>query len=456
MEHLLSLALSFALIYPIMAENQDETFETAAEAVANMRVGWNLGNTLDSHSGDTAHMWIEWNNPPLPKHYETAWGQPTTTRELIHMMKEAGFGAIRVPVTWYPHMGIQCESVQANGKLERYWFRSKWTGTTVDAQWMARVKEVVDYVIDEGLYCILNVHHDTGTSNTHWLIADESNYAKEQARFESLWTQIANEFKDYDEHLLFEGYNEMTDSYDSWCFASFGTANGYNSQVATSAYNAINNYVQSFVNAVRATGGRNEQRNLIVCTYAACSGEGSWSSHLLDPLKQMKLPTDIQPNHLCFEVHAYPSIKSNLSSAKSSVKTMMSNLATYLGKSAPVIIGEWGTANDGPSGDDYKDYKANKLNFAQYFVEQAKAKGHATFYWMGISDGSSRSVPKFSQEDLKDAIMVGYYGEGGYVADIKELPNDAQSDIFYDLSGNKVENPTHGLFIRNGRKILLK
>ncbi len=457
MKQILSFALSIVLTLPLLAENQSETFETAAEAVANMRVGWNLGNTLDSHSGDTTHMWIEWNNPALPRHYETAWGQVTTTREFIHMMKEAGFGAIRIPVTWYPHMGIQCESVQINGKWERVWYRSRWKESTVDAQWMARVKEVVDYVLDEGLYCILNVHHDTGTSNVHWLIADENNYKMEQGRFESLWTQIANEFKDYDQRLLFEGYNEMTDVYDSWCFASFGAPNNYDSRLATSAYNAINSYAQSFVNAVRATGGLNEQRNLIVSTYAACSGEGSWSSHLLDPLKQMKLPTDINPNHLCFEVHAYPSIKNGLSSVKNSVKTMMSNLASYLGNSAPVIIGEWGTANDGPSGDDYKDYKSNKLNFAQYFVEQAKAKDIATFYWMGISDGAARGVPRFTQEDLKDAIMIGYYGANGYVAGIEEVHNDSdQTPIYYNLSGKRTNDPKQGLYIINGRKIFLQ
>ena len=83
----------------------DEGYETSWSAVANMRLGWNLGNTLDSNSGDTSSMWIEKWTDRSPTAYETAWGQPVATRELIHMFKEAGFNAIRVPVTWYPHYG---------------------------------------------------------------------------------------------------------------------------------------------------------------------------------------------------------------------------------------------------------------------------------------------------------------------------------------------------------------
>ena len=120
---------------PIEAE-----FESAADAVAHMGAGWNLGNTLDSNSGSLDNMWIEAWSARTPKDYETAWGQPQATRELIHMFKEAGFGAIRIPVTWYPHMG----------RITLYdtekWNPSTWTGTDVDAAWMARVKEVVDYV----------------------------------------------------------------------------------------------------------------------------------------------------------------------------------------------------------------------------------------------------------------------------------------------------------------------
>ena len=147
-----------------------DSFESAAEAVLNMGAGWNLGNTLDTNSGETDNMWIEAWTARTPKDYETAWGQPETTRELIHMFKEAGFGVIRVPVTWYPHMGTITLHDQNK------WNPATWTGTTVDPQWMARVKEVVDYVIDEGMYCILNVHHDTGSAPTAWIRASEDGF----------------------------------------------------------------------------------------------------------------------------------------------------------------------------------------------------------------------------------------------------------------------------------------
>ena len=81
-------------------------FETANEAVKNMCVGWNLGNTLDSNSGDINNMWIEYWSNRTPSDYETSWGQVITKPELIKMMKDAGFNAIRVPVTWYPHISI--------------------------------------------------------------------------------------------------------------------------------------------------------------------------------------------------------------------------------------------------------------------------------------------------------------------------------------------------------------
>ena len=296
----------------MMSTAQAQDFETATEAVKNMAVGWNLGNTLDSNSGDANNMWIEKWTSRTPNHYEKAWGQPVTKPELLKMMKEAGFNAIRVPITWYPHM----EATFSNFPWDPV---SDPIGTQIQAAWMQRVHEVVDYVISQGMYCIINVHHDTGASNTHWIVADEEVYAAQKERFEAVWTQIANEFKDYDEHLLFEGYNEMLDADNSWSYASSKNSGEYNAAAATSAYNAVNSYAQSFVNAVRATGGNNAVRNLIVNTYGACSGMGTWNAHLQDPLKQMQLPTDNVADHLIFEVHAYPGLAGGLSNAKSSI-----------------------------------------------------------------------------------------------------------------------------------------
>ena len=190
------------------------SFENAKDAVTNMGVGWNLGNTLDAN--DASKTW------KTTAEHETCWGQPVTKPELIKMMKEAGFGTIRVPVTWY-------QERDKDGKG--------------NAAWMKRVHEVVDYVIDNGMYCILNVHHDTGAESNHWLIATVDNYNKTKERYENLWTQIANEFKDYDEHLLFEAYNEMLDAKNTWNEPAD----------KTDGYNALNSYAKSFVTTVRAT-----------------------------------------------------------------------------------------------------------------------------------------------------------------------------------------------------------
>lgn len=415
-----------------------QTIETAAEAVANMRLGWNLGNTLDSHSGDLENMWIEKWSQRKTSDYETAWGQPVTKPELFKLFKDAGFNAVRVPVTWYPHM-----EAKFDGGL--IWDPAKDPiGTKIQAGWMKRVHEIVDYVVSQDLYCILNIHHDTGAASTCWLVAGEKEYAEQKDRFEAIWTQIAEEFKDYDGRLLFEGYNEMLDPYDSWCFSSFGAPGNYNAAVAQSAYNAINSYAQSFVDVVRATGGNNSQRNLIVSTYGACCGEGNWNAHLQDPLKEMKLPEDSTEDHIIFEVHSYPRIKEGLNKAKNSVKSMMNSVKTHLAsKGAPVIFGEWGTDDV----DDYKLRRADMLSFARDFVEQAKSQGFTTFYWMGLSDGDSRSVPEFSQKDLVEAIVKGYYGDRGFTGVKANVSETAEEVEYFDMMGNRLQRAAAGVNI---------
>ena len=432
-----------------------QEFEDAYTAVENMKIGWCLGNTLESNSGDTTNMWIEHWSSRRPSDYETSWGQPVTKASLMKLFKDAGFNTIRIPVTWYPHMEAKFTFDSNN-----VWWPSKDNlGTKVNATWMKRVHEVVDYVISQGMYCILNVHHDTGAANTAWLVADEQVYEQQHERFESLWKQIAEEFKDYDEHLLFEGYNEMLDSYDSWCFASFATPSKYDSKVATSAYNAINSYAQSFVNAVRSTGGNNAQRNLIVNTYGGCDGNGTWNSHLKDPLKYMELPDDDVEEHIIFEIHTYLDII-NLSTAQSTFKNVVSSAKTNLfKKGAPVIIGEWGTTTE----NAHEKYHDNFLSYARFVVETLKANNMAGIYWMTLSDGTSRSKPEFTYPDLVDAIVKGYYGEGGYTGiDTPSLASHHKAssvqefkDAMYNLAGERVSADYKGIIIKNGRKYLV-
>ena len=166
------------------------------------------------------------------------------------------------------------------------------------------------------MYCILNVHHDTGDNSTHWLHASSTNYKKNQAKFEGLWKQIAEEFKDYDQHLLFEGYNEMLDDNNTWNEPSN----------KTDGYKAINDYAKSFVTTVRNTGGNNKDRNLIVNTYSASSKP--------DAMKNLDLPEE--GNHIIFQVHSYPDWQ-NKSNAKKEIDNLISNIKSNLLNRAPVI-----------------------------------------------------------------------------------------------------------------------
>lgn len=384
MKKLFTLFAGLLLMGSLQAEAAD--FETAKEAVKNMGVGWNLGNTLDANDATKS-----WNSTA---EHETCWGQPVTKPELIKMMKEAGFGAIRVPVTWY-------QEIDADGKINE--------------AWMNRVKEVVDYVIREGLYCIINVHHDTGADGStfkSWIKADEANYTQNRAKFENIWKQIAQTFKDYDQHLLFEGYNEMLDANNCWCYPTFyEDQKNYDANYAKKSLETINNYAKSFVNAVRYTGGNNMKRNLIVNTYAASPG-GNWG-HANEVVDQFKLPTG-ESDHIIVEVHSYPNISSGFSFAQSNIDWIFSNINTKIIKKfdVPVIIGEWGSSNvdKGAGMTDYDVRKDEFFKFADYWVKKAKALNIATFYWMGLSDGMYRSTPAFNQPDLAETIAKAYHG----------------------------------------------
>ena len=410
--------LLFVCSMMLCASIQAADFETAKEAVKNMGVGWNLGNTLEAHNQKIVDITNEayWGQQGLES--ETCWGQPKATRELIHMMKEAGFDAIRVPVTWYNHMN---------------------SGRVVEKEWMDRVKEVVNYVLDEDMYCIINVHHDTGADSydangkltgSHWIHADYYSDLEKTLmdilHYTALWTQIAREFYNYGPKLLFESQNETLDKLNSWCYASFSAPGQYDEEIAKSAYKAINEYNKAFITAVRSvgnmspTGGdienaKNDKRNLIINTYGACNGAGTWNEHLKEPLTNLEIPEG-EKDHIIVEVHAYPSIANgntdkSISTIKSETTELMDGLkSNFVSKGIPVIIGEWSTSNVDKSQTDYDVRKSLMLQFVDDFVKQAKDNGIATFYWMGLSDGAARSLPAFNQADLAKAIVKAYHG----------------------------------------------
>lgn len=253
--------------------------ESAQDAVIKMKTGWNLGNTLDCGSYEAKwdpvekkyydnyrregeQGWIiTWgekkNDKVTTKAFETAWGMRETTREDIHFVKEAGFGAVRVPVTWAEHLD---------------------ENDNIDPDWMARVHTVIDYVMDEGLYCIVNTHHDSG-----WIKDQNKYYDQFNGRFKKIWEQISEEFKDYDERLLFASMNEV--------YAE-GSADR-----TTEAFDVHNKWNQLFVDTVRASGGNNEKRNLVIMSYG---GSGS-----VKDFARLKVPSDKYENHLIFEPHNY-------------------------------------------------------------------------------------------------------------------------------------------------------
>lgn len=347
--------------------------ENAVNAVKNMGIGTNFGNCTDAVA-----MWLNMGSNSVTD-FEKAWGQEPTTKPMVDFLKKNGFNSVRIPVTWFQHM-------KEDG--------------TVDEAWMNRIQEIVDYVIDNGMYCILNVHHDTGADDKdvkHWIKADEANYKENKEKFEYLWTQIATRFKNYDQHLVFEGYNEMLDADNTW-----------NAPKSASSYKGLNEYAQSFVNAVRATGGNNETRNLIINTYAAANGD--------DVLNNLVIPTDKVVGHIAVEVHTYApwdwfAQKGKWdASCSNEIKNMFTRLSNkFISKGIPCIIGEYGTHGSKSVSKNSSDSEIQAAAYqAADIVKQAKAYGVATFYWMSIFSEKDRSVPQWTLPTVVEAMKKAY------------------------------------------------
>lgn len=325
------------------AAADESGWECANVANRNMGFGVNLWNTLDA-TGD-------WFDPDDIVAWETCWGQPLATQQWFDAVAAAGIKAVRVPVTWGGHLDAD---------------------RVVKKPWMDRVEEVVGYAMNAGLYCILNVHHDTGDGG--WVCADINNMETICPKFADLWTQIATRFKDYDHKLIFEGYNEVLDQNNNW-----GTP-------SVEACQAINILAQTFVDAVRQTGGNNLHRNLIVNTYG-----GGGSAHNLE---HMVMPEDRIPGHLMLEVHNYtPHDFSNLSGALTDLeddqmplwtKDFESLLASELdilidysnNHGIPVVIGECGAYERIPEeerakyGEFITSYSSTRANISVFFWGQ--------------------------------------------------------------------------------------
>lgn len=326
------------------------------DLVADMKIGWNLGNTLDATGG----MGIM---------SETAWGNPKTKQEMIDKILDAGFNVIRIPVTWDGHFGAATEY-------------------KIHDIWLQRVKEVVDYAYNKGAYVIINTHHE------EWYMPTEENKVANGEQIVALWTQIAEYFKEYDEHLIFEGLNEPR---------LRGTSKEWNGDATASE--VINYWEQLFVDAVRATGGNNTLRHLMITGYAASSSR--------DNLAKIKLPED---DKLIVSVHAYNPYNFALN-AKGTAKwsaekdgSELTNFAKMLNElfvsnGVPVIIGEFGAVN--------KENMEARVEWASYYVSAAKEYGIPCIWWdnnaftgegenFGLLD---RRALEFPYPELLDAMM---------------------------------------------------
>jgi len=352
-------------------------WELAAEALTNMGIGWNLGNTLDVVVN--GNEWFARGRTPTPSDYETFWGNPVTKPVLMEKFAQAGFGFIRVPVTWGEKMDADYN---------------------IDEAWMDRVQEVVDYVIDNGMYCILNMHHDTGESG--WLKADADNYDAISERFKACWTQVAERFKDYDYHLIFEGFNEILDNDNHW-----------SSGIDSEDLKMVNTLNQDFVNTVRASDSENNRhRNLICTTYAA--------SHSEEVLDAFRMPKDsVCTGRLMAEIHMYSPYNFALNEEKSVapdyqynifrpeyeeeiIQTMTKLKAKFTRRlKVPLVIGEWGATK--------KDNLEERCKHAVCMVKYATKYGFACAQWMGMISTTDRNkAGVWTEPELRDAIMDTY------------------------------------------------
>lgn len=359
----------------------------AKDVIKQINAGWNLGNTLEAcNSADLTGG-------------ETMWGNPTVSQAFINSVKEAGFNAIRLPAAWHCHMA----------DMSTY---------TIDPTWLARVQEIVDYCINADMIVVLNTHWDAGWLELNCTSAQKDAVIEEE---KAIWTQIANQFKDYGDNLLFAGANEVrsTRNGSEW----WGQPNA--DEQAT-----LEEYMQVFVDAVRATGGNNLTRNLVVQCWC-CNG---WYG-----LNGYNMPDDVEAGHLIFEYHFYDPMAMTHASDVASATTTWGYRAGYVSaddgyqedfiddyfarfKSEfvdagyPVIIGEYGT-NCWSLEDE--TIMASQAYYLEYINKVAKNNGIATFYWdnatgdIGNFGLFSRVSNKVNKQHLVDGIMLGA-AEGVY------------------------------------------
>ncbi len=318
-----------------IAPDREGMEQSAQEWTKEVVMGWNLGNSLECPNN------------------ETEWGNPKTTKAMIHAVAEAGFNAIRIPVRWINHVTNQ-------------------TDMAINATWLERVKEVVDWCLEEDMYVIINTHHE------EWLDRNPfySKQVENNRKLAALWTNIATYFRDYGEKLIFAGTNETT--------VNWAAPNAEQQTVQ-------NSYNQTFVDAVRETGGKNYYRNLVVQTFACSPYHG---------LNGFTIPDDKVEGRLSVEFHYYDPYeycgnctyyywgnaykdkgKILTSSTEQTITNLFNQIRNTWGKKGlGVVMGEYGVSNHFTE-DDKETQMENMQYYLKCVVSEAREHGFAAFVW---------------------------------------------------------------------------
>lgn len=385
------VAGSFTAPFSVQAAKKDTTsFEdlNQSQIVEAMGPGWNLGNQLESVTDN------------VPE--ETNWGNPVITEKLIQSVKAAGFKSIRIPVSYFAKIDDDKDY-------------------TIDSKWLDRVQEVVDYCIKNDLYAVINIHGDGyNTIDGSWLLCNGKNQTEIKKKYKKVWKQIAERFKNYDEHLLFESMNEEFD--------------GSYSEPNKEYYQNINDYNQIFVDTVRKTGDNNTKRWLII---------PGWNTNIDYTTGDygFKLPTDQyrdksidkEEQRIMISVHYYspwdfcggencvitqwgneaddPS-KTSTTCDETYMKNQLNLMkTTFADKGYPVFIGEYGSI-DKTSYDSENEYY--RAYFARKLCQLSRKNGCIPMYWDNGYNGVhgfglfDRTTCEITQPVIIDAIMEGF------------------------------------------------
>lgn len=380
------VALSFTTRSKHVEPTPDQTDPCDNEAwkqLERLGLGWNLGNQFDA--------FVNWNASNFLYPGETVWGNEKCTQATFTGLRAAGFSSVRIPITWLKMVGDAPEY-------------------KIDEAWMARIKEVVGWARDAGLNVIINTHHDedhyygSESLGHRWLnimeaTTDESLNAQIKDRIKGLWTNIANEFKNEGDYLMFEGFNEINDG--KWG----GSAN------SSKQAQVLNQWNQVFVDAVRATGGNNASRWISVPTYCASIGF----------IKDFTLPDD-PAGKTMLAVHSYNPYNYTLAEGlpqkkwghtfnnESDEKSVRDELAAvyngFISKGIPAYLGEFGCSMREYNTSEWKNY----AYYLEYFVKAAKSYGIPCFLWDNGNKGAGAEHHAYID-----------HATGGYVDHSKEV-----------------------------------